>query len=602
MKKLYLLALCVLGCMIGSTQNYAPWTPDQGPLNFMTLDVQNHPYVRLSTNHGSGQDNYENYPGIYSYGGRTSHKLITSPSNDPCRCFQVGNTYQHESYLLPSWSGIPGEHQDTVIMIGCNDCSDGCAPCSGNSQIEYWFYPQVEKSTLLVMFSFASEDVLYHESSYNSRFYIEVLDGDTDQLISSGYYPTIETAGTANEQPNYNWPYNRFLAVPSGRDANNDQTVWSDEFMLNIYYWAYQQATPTLFPYRKCPSIVAQTYSSHDVTWLEPNIIAFDLNQYAAQGNSVKLRIRLRGCGAQYHWAYGLFSAKMVPGISTVVASDNQPVFHLSVPWGFLENTYEWHYGYDAVDANNRYFNLVDPQAGITTNGNYDIYIDKDLLLSQPGGELWPYYCCKVRTHTGMPLLFEYFLREYHLDADFTYEQNGDSVHFQDASTVYYQTPPTSPTTGWDTIYDENPSLRWYVLQDEEFTLFAENENDPSFTFTPATVTDGQATVMLVISDNQSQVYDTVVKSFPISLSNVPAHERETVTVMPNPTSGSVRMSADQNIESIRILNADGKLLNTVTIQDKATTLDLSQHMGSIFLLDIRFQDGTSAVKKVVKR
>ena len=201
-----------------------------------------------------------------------------------------------------------------------------------------------------------------------------------------------------------------------------------------------------------------------------------------------------------------------------------------------------------------------------------------------------------------MPLSFEYFLRTYHLDADFTYEQDGDSVHFEDASTLYYQTPPSSPTTGWDTVYDENPSLRWYVLQDEEFTLFAENESNPTYTFTSPTVTDGLATIMLVISDNQGLLYDTVVKSFPISLSEVPDHEHETVTVMPNPTNGSVRVSSDQNIQSIRILNAEGKLLNTVSVQDKATSLDLARYEGGLFLLNIRFQDGKSMVKKVVKQ
>ena len=247
MKKLYLLALCVLGCMIGSTQNYAPWTPDQGPLNFMTLDVPNHPYVRLTTNHGSGYDNYETYSGIYSNGDRVSHKLITTASSDPCRCFQVGSTYPHESYLLPSWTGVSGEYQDMVIMLGCNDCSNGCDVCTGNSQIEYWFYPQVNESTLLIYFSFAEEDVYYHPADMNPRFYIEVLDGQTGNLIPGDCYPTEASNGTANEVPNSNWPYNRFLAVPSGNNSSQDHHVWSDALQLNTYYWLFHKQHPRHF-------------------------------------------------------------------------------------------------------------------------------------------------------------------------------------------------------------------------------------------------------------------------------------------------------------------------------------------------------------------
>ena len=267
-----------------------------------------------------------------------------------------------------------------------------------------------------------------------------------------------------------------------------------------------------------------------------------------------------------------------------------------------MEQTYEWHYGYDSLDALNRTLDFWNLPPGFSIQNVYDLFIDPDAAIAA-GSHVWPYYCCRMRSYTGVPFVFEYHLRKYHLDADFSYQpDSGDVVRFQDLSSVFYSVPPSVPdVTGWDTVYEGNHLQRWYVLQDGEFTLFAENESSPSYMFTPATVTDGEATVMLVISDSQRQVYDTVVKTFPMSLSNVPARERETVTVMPNPTSGSVRVSADQNIQSIRILNADGKLLNTVTVQDKTATLDLGRHEGSLFLLDIRFQDGTSTVKKVVK-
>ena len=592
MKKIYTLTICILILIVGTAQTYAPWEPSQGPLNFMTLDVPNHPYI--SINEGAG---------IATSNGHISHKLITAPETDPCRCYSVGNNYFHENYLLPSWSGIPGQMQDTVIMIGCNDCSSGCPICTGNSQIEFWFYPQVEESILMVMFSFAAEDVPYHEASANPRFYIEVLDGGTNQLIQSGFYPTETSAGTANEVPNPNWPHSRFLAVPSGQNAAQDHSVGPDDYGYLTYYWAFPQATPTLFPYRQCPSQQTSEHSNYSIIWTEPRAIAFDLSDYAQQSKSVKLSIRSNSCQFAAHWSYGLFAAKMVPNVLNTYTCDSDTI-HFSVPSNFLENTYEWHYGYDSADANSHYIDIWSAPLGYTFQDSYDLYIDKGAVVAG-GGILWPYYRCDVKTYTNMPLSFEFFLQEpqYHFNTDFTYEMdaNSDTIQFQDASTVYYQTPNSSPTTDWDTVYENAYPLRWYVLKNGEFTLFAENESNPSYTFTPSTVTDGEATVMLVVRGEICEAYDTVVKSFPMSLTNVPAREQKTVTVTPNPTNGSVRVSSDRDIQSVRILNANGKLLNTVTVQDKSATLDLGSYNGGIFLLDIRFQDGTSTVKKVVK-
>ena len=602
MKKLYVLTVCVLVCLTCAAQ-YGAWkdgyvypngdlnAPNPtyvGPLNFMTLDVPNYPYVRLTYNESYSVNEYES---TSAFGPNNHHQLRTTDGPDPCRCINFGSNSTHENYFpVPTIITKPdGSPVDTVIQLGSTSLNN-------NTQIEYWFYPQENESVLLVCFSFAAENVS-HDATINPRFYIEVLDAQTNQLIQSGYYPTEAAfnAGPPYTVTNPNWPYSRFLAVPSGNQSAQDHMSYGTDWYGNInYYWAHPEATPTTFPYRICPYAPS---TSWDVIWFEYTPLAFDLSDYAAQGKSVKLRIRNRSCEYFAHWSYGLFYAKMVSGGGTVAATDDNPVFHLSVPTGFMENSYEWHYGYDYTDALTRPELDIFYTPGITASSPYDILIDQNSV-----NHLWPYYCCTMLSYTGVPFVFEYYLRKYHLDADFTYEQDGDSVHFQDASTVYYQTPATLAGGGWDTVYDDTHFLRWYVKQNGAFTLFAENESSPSYTFTPATVSNGQATVMLVISDNQRQVYDTVVKTFPMSLSDVPAREREAATVMPNPTSGSVRVSADQDIQSIRILNADGKLLNTVTVQDKAATLDLGRYEGSLFLLDIRFQDGTSTVKKVVRR
>ena len=587
--------------MAGTAQPYAPWEPSQGPLNFMTLDVQNHPYIRLTYNesYNAGIDNYEN---TTVPGPNPHHQLITTNGQDPCRCFSiVGTNYVHEQYFPTSdiITKPNGSQVDTIIQLGNTSLNN-------NSQIEYWFYPQVNESTLLVCFSFAEEDVIYHSASVNPRFYIEVLDGETNQLIQSGYYPTESAFNAGSYVPtNPNWPFSRFLAVPSGSDAGLDHASSTfDDYGYFRYYWAFPEATPTTWQYRECPSNQTSGHSSYNIKWFEYRPLAFDLSSYAAQGKSVKLRIRTRSCEYFAHWSYGLFYAKMVSGGGTVVSTDDNPVFHLSVPTGFLEATYEWHYGYDALDASNRPpMDFYNPLPGISAQGVYDIFIDPDAVIAS-NSNLWPYYRCEVLSHTGIPFVFEYWLRKYHLEADFSHEPetDGDIVHFQNLSTVFFSTPSAGPYAEWDTVYEDSPSLRWYVLENGAFTLFAENESAPSYLFTPASVSDGEATVMLVVSDSLNQVSDTVVKSFPMSLTGLQVHERGSVTVTPNPTRGTVRVTADRDIENVRILNADGKQLNTITLHDRTTTLDLGHYDGNLFLLEVRFKDGGNVVKKVVKR
>lgn len=501
MKKIAFFAvICFLSVSLGMAQ-YAPWTPAQGPLNFMTLDFQNHHYVRASTS--SSLSSFESSSGISSQNGYYSHKLITTQAADPCRCYQVGNTYPHENYLPISWSGNSSETLDTVIMVGCNNCSNGCTPCADNSQLEYWFYPQPGESTLLVYFSFAEEDVSYHEASYNPRFYIEVIDGVTGQLIPSGYYKR------ANGTINTAWPYNRFLAVPSGSNSAQDTHTAPDENGITTYYWAFPEATPTTFPFRKCPPSQSSGLSSYDVGWFEYKPVAFDLSDYAAQGKSVKLRIRVRACGAMYHWAYCLFAAKMIPGDIHVDACGEEPV-QLSVPWGFLEQTYEWHYGYDSLDACNRILDFDQPGISGTI---YKVSLDRNLA------RIWPYYRCEMKSYTGVPFVYEAHIKSYYLDADFGYEQlfnNCDlTVHFMDSSDIFVITPPTQQGGTEDTVRQQTQLIQWLVKRRDNnaFIPFAENTLDPVLTFDNSTISEnGEATVRIIIQDSARICVDTIEK------------------------------------------------------------------------------------------
>lgn len=513
MKKIALFsAICLITISLGMAQ-YAPWTPAQGPLNFMTLDYQNNHYIRVTTS--SDWQSYEQNTGITTGSSGTSHSYVTTQAVDPCRCFNTGTSsqphWQHINTLPGSWDGT-GEPMDTVIRIGCHSCtgSNSSCICTRNAQIEYWFYPQPEESVLLVYFSFAEEDVTTHTASVNPRFYIEVLDGQTGQLIQSGYYKRHN--GTINTS----WPYSRFLAVPSGSNASQDTHYGPDENGIHSYYWAFPEATPTTFDFYKCPSGQNGGTSSNEVGWFDFKPIAFDLSEYANQGRSVKLRIRVRSCEYEYHWACGWFAAKMIPGQIHVDACGDEPV-KLSVPWGFLEPSYTWHWGYDSLDACNRYLNLEAP--GYSGN-NYEVTIDRNVQ----GAKLWPYYRCEMKSYTGVPFVYEAHIKSYFLDPDFTYEQRFNNcdltVQLQDASHIYIVTPPTEPGGMEDTIRQEIRNIQWLVKRNNNYVPFAENTTNPILTFDDATISpDGEASIMIIIQDSARICVDTIAKTIHLDLS-----------------------------------------------------------------------------------
>lgn len=571
MKKLFAIYLCILAYLTGVAQyQYTPWTPDQGPLNFMTLDVQNHQYIRLTYNEAYGQcNNYENTLVTTNQNNNNSsnthHKLITTNGSDNCRCYYLDGvappTTPIRENFFPTSDIITkpnGDQVDTVIRLGCHDRNSDV--CTSNSQIEYWFYPQVNESTLLVCFSFAEEDAS-HEADYNPHFYIEVLDGDNNSLIQSGYYPTEATAYTDNEQNCSRWPYSRFLAIPSGTDASSggpfppctslpgDHETGVNQYNFKTYYWAHQDATPTTFPFRICPSNAPGNSSDLNIKWFEYKPIAFNLKQLAKQnvdinGNfipnkSVKLRIRSRTCCAFYHWAYALFYARMIPGTIQVNACGAEPI-SLSVPQGFLEDTYEWHFGFDSADAVVRPEFEINETPGVTPLGPYEILIDRDVLQNTPNpvtgqpGKLWPYYCCKMRSYTGVPFFYAAEIKSYFLEPDFKFKQLFDNCDLRakliDASRIFTVTPPGPGQTENDTTYESKTiHIQWFVKNyqtsqpnNDRYDSIPYRYGDTSFTYVfnyPYIDTlTGEAFVKIIIKDSLQKCEKEIEKSIQLDL------------------------------------------------------------------------------------
>ena len=463
-------------------QTYAPWRETDrlpngqpAPLDFMRLDYQNCTYIRCR--YGNGPRNWTQNNGITGTGLGASHYLYTLTNgglqDDPCRCLNTTPsgglpTYSHEKFLPPSWDGDANHPLDKAIRIGCYQTS---GQCLNSQEIEYWFVPPKDSSALLVYFTFAQENVdnSLHTTDWNPKFSIEVLDGTnstTEQLVPGGYYNNFSRNNATGEcnigGQNTSWPYNRFLASPSGCQANQDFSCGPDEYGEYKYYWVNTtstKSTPTTFPYRECPINQTSGYARFPVTWFEYKPLAFNLSDYANQEKAVRLRIRAAGCEGHAHWAYGIFTAKLVPARIVVDACGDDAIT-LSVPRGFLENTYTWQFGMGENDLRGYIEPGVDP--GITGT--------KFNLIINPaqGARVWPYYVCEMKSYTGVPFTYTADFKKYQIESAFTYEQIVDTnykcshiIQLRDTGKVCELTPNESG--GYDMAY-QTPlkHIEWY--------------------------------------------------------------------------------------------------------------------------------------------
>jgi len=412
---------------------YTPWREtdvlpngNPQPLDFMTLGDANHKYVRCR--YGNSARNWTQNVGTTGTGLGASHLLITTQSEDPCRCYLNGTNpngtprYTHEKVIPRSWDGDPTHYQESVIRLGCYQHSGACMH---SQEIEYWFYPPKDSSTLLVYFTFAQENVSSHDPDWNPKFSIEVLDGtnsSTEQLVPSGYYNNFTRNNATGEcnvgNVNTAWPYNKFLASPSGNGANQDFWCGPDDYGVYTYYWvntSNTKTTPTTFAYRECPTAQTSGNALYPVTWFEYKPLAFDLSAYAnaVPNKAVRLRIRAAACEGVAHWAYGMFAAKLIPGYISVDACGDESI-NLSVPWGFNENYYEWHYGQDPDHSQG----ILEPGTTPGVSGTtYNISLDPTQT------RIYPYYRCVMKSYSGVPFTYEAYIKKYQIEPEFTYEQ-----------------------------------------------------------------------------------------------------------------------------------------------------------------------------------
>ncbi|MCQ2284789.1 MAG: gliding motility-associated C-terminal domain-containing protein, partial [Bacteroidales bacterium] len=404
-------------------------------------------------------------------------------------CYQVGSTYIRET-ALPSDGWGPDDPIDTVIQIGGPN-SQG----TGSQSIEYWFRPSVDESVLLVDFAFAQEKAP-HDTYYNPFFYIEVMDSNYN-LLDLGYYQDLN--GHEMNQPPYYWPYSRFLIVPVGTSSSGNipyclatPTGW-DYYGTNAVNHTFMKYS---CPYSQYGSHVSEPHSGVDCEWFAYTPVAFDLTKMAQQHKTVIFRVKSHACQASYHWAYGYFAAKMIPGFIAVDACGSDAIT-LSVPAGFNADTYLWYAGADSASATQK-----TAYAGM-----------RNVVLNRNDGtRIYPYYRCYMQSMSGVPFIYEAHIKFYDLTPDFTYEQIYGScdytVQFSDSSLIMLRSPAAEVGGTEDTIYQTTQWIQWFKNENNNWTRFATNDLSPTTHFDAP----GDYEIRIVIEDEEHVCSDTIVK------------------------------------------------------------------------------------------
>jgi len=75
----------------------------------------------------------------------------------------------------------------------------------------------------------------------------------------------------------------------------------------------------------------------------------------------------------------------------------------------------------------------------------------------------------------------------------------------------------------------------------------------------------------------------------------------ESVKIYPNPSSGVVNISAATHVQSMELYDVQGRLLQSVIINDTAGALNISQRSQGIYFLKIRTDAGVK-VEKIIKQ
>lgn len=509
---------------------------------------------------------------------------IAANGTDYCMCYNNGdNTYTRMPVLpVGGWDLEPstaGDEIDTVIQLG------GPVDQGTKSQsIEYYFIPDPEESVLMVMLAFATEKS-NHQTYYNPFFVVEVMDS-AHNLLDLGYYPDL--SGAPMDQYPYYWPYSRFLYVPINPSNSSCNIPYCLATPVGYDYYGTNDENKA-FEISDCPFAqygdhVPEKHSSLESEWFRYTQIAFNLSEQARRHQKVIFRVKAHACQASYHWAYGYFAARMVPGYIEVDDCHHDEIV-LTVPDGFSENSYIWYAGTDSASASRTDY-----------DGLHRVHV------SRTHGPLYPYYRCEVKTQAGVPIIYQCHVDDYiRLISGFTYEQvqsdvenNAYTVQFVNKGIYEHYTLHDLDSASMDSVDFQN--VEWDFGDNSP----RDNTINPIHVYTE----QGFFNVMLKVWDNDFHCCDSLVGLIHVDSINhvsVEFYDTEHVRLYPNPATDRVAVSLSDNepLSRITIMGMDGRVLKTLEAYENPSDVYVGDLPAGNYVLRAESKDRTYATKMV---
>jgi hypothetical protein len=127
--------------------------------------------------------------------------------------------------------------------------------------------------------------------------------------------------------------------------------------------------------------------------------------------------------------------------------------------------------------------------------------------------------------------------------------------------------------------------------------LEAENLNDLSYSFLGEPGAFYTVGVVALYGEDKTSV---MTVSFKENTWSVEENESAACKVYPNPANGQVRIEAETDIESVRVYNILGALVQTVSVNGQYVNINTANLSNGVYLFNIRQSDGTASNRRVV--
>ena len=149
-------------------------------------------------------------------------------------------------------------------------------------------------------------------------------------------------------------------------------------------------------------------------------------------------------------------------------------------------------------------------------------------------------------------------------------------------------------------ITEINDMGEQYLMIEPSFELpYTINEGEEFVFNIGAAVVVGRSvaeTTVKVESDHGEVYFNVTVDGELLTISEVAS----TTKIYPNPASSNIRIEAQNAIESVKVYNIMGALVETISANDNNVNVNLSQYSNGVYFFNIRQSDGTVSNQRVV--